>query len=204
MRQHDPGPARGGVTQFFEKKRILNVSVEMCVRRGVVGWTLMLLLCSCAGNRAARVDLSLASGVDSQKIVSPANPEKVATLTVRIQGFRSEKGFARAALFKSGDGFPSESGKALLRVEAPVRGGEATLVFREVPTGAYAVSVMHDETGDGTLDVSGLGIPREGFCASNDAVGVLGPPSFEQARFDLNQSDQRIEIKMRYYLPLEP
>ncbi len=63
---------------------------------------------------------------------------------------------------------------------------------------------MHDELTNGTLDVSPLGIPREGFCASNDAMGLLGPPSFEQARFDLNQSEQRIELKMRYFLPLEP
>jgi uncharacterized protein (DUF2141 family) len=35
-------------------------------------------------------------------------------------------------------------------------------------------------------------------------MGILGPPSFEQARFDLNQSDQRIELTMRYFLPLEP
>jgi len=188
--------------QLVEGKRILKVSVEVRRCGWVLGGALTLFLCSCAGNRL--LGPSSASVAGSQEVVVFSDQAKVATLTVQVQGFRSEKGFARAALFKSGDGFPSESGKALLRVEAPVRGGTATLVFREVPTGAYAVSVMHDETGDGTLDVSGLGIPREGFCASNDAMGVLGPPSFEQARFDLNQSDQRIELKMRYFLPLEP
>ncbi len=180
------------------------MSVAMCVRRGGAGWALMLLLCSCAGNRATQLDLSSASGAGSQRIASPSDPAKVATLSIQVQGFRSEKGFARAALFQKEDGFPGESGKAFLRIEAPIRNGVVTLVFRDVPEGTYAVSVMHDELTNGTLDVSPLGIPREGFCASNDAMGLLGPPSFEQARFDLNQSEQRIELKMRYFLPLEP
>ncbi len=182
------------------------MSIVIRVRWFLKGWVLVaLLFCSCAGNRAAQPDLSGASGgVSRKKGPLPDNQKTLSTLTVQIHGFRNDKGFARAALFRDEDGFPSEKEKAFRLVEAPIRNGEATLVFREIPAGVCAVAIMHDETVNGALDVSAIGIPREGFCVSNDTVGVLGPPSFEQARFDLNQSDQRIELKMRYFLPLEP
>jgi hypothetical protein len=114
-------------------KRILNVSIVVRVRWFLRGWVLVaLLFCSCAGNRAAQPDLSGASGGVSRKEEPlPDNQKTLSTLTVQIHGFRNDKGFARAALFKNGDGFPSDSGKASLRVEAPIRNGKPCWFFEK-------------------------------------------------------------------------
>jgi uncharacterized protein (DUF2141 family) len=41
-------------------------------------------------------------------------------------------------------------------------------VFDELPSGACAVAVVHDENGNGRLDKNSLGIPTEGYDVPNN------------------------------------
>lgn len=72
----------------------------------------------------------------------------------------------------------------------------ATLTFN-LPPGQYAIALYNDENGNGKLDTV-FGIPREQFGFSNNAMGRLGPPSFEQASITItsenSQVDHRIEL----------
>lgn len=55
---------------------------------------------------------------------------------------------------------------------------------------------MHDENGNGKLDSNWLGIPSEPVGASNDARGQFGPPSFEDAAFELGPGDVTVTIRL--------
>ncbi|MCU0353704.1 MAG: DUF2141 domain-containing protein [Cytophagales bacterium] len=120
-------------------------------------------------------------------------------LTVTITNLRSNNGTVLASLYKSADGFPTESKKAVKQTSAKIAGGKATLVFEGVPAGTYAVSVMHDENDDKKMETNWMGIPKEGTAASNDAKGKFGPPKFEDAKFKTNGTDTGIAIKMWYF-----
>jgi uncharacterized protein (DUF2141 family) len=43
-----------------------------------------------------------------------------------------------------------------------------------------------------------MGIPKEGYGASNDAKVTFGPPKYEDARFVLKGNPETLRIKMRY------
>lgn len=58
-----------------------------------------------------------------------------------------------------------------------------TVVLKDLPAGGYAFVVLHDANSNGKLDRNLLGVPTEDYAFSNDALGKMGPPSFEQARF---------------------
>jgi len=73
------------------------------------------------------------------------------------------------------------------------------VVFEDLPFGEYAVSLMHDENRNGKIDTNFLGIPKEGYGASNDAKAVLGPPKYADARFLLDKPDMTMEIKVKYF-----
>jgi len=62
--------------------------------------------------------------------------------------------------------------------------GEVHLVFENIPAGKYALSAYHDANVNGELDKNLIGIPKEGFGFSNDAIGMFGPPDFKDASFD--------------------
>ncbi len=111
-----------------------------------------------------------------------------------VTGVRDTTGVIMVALFSGSDTFLKKptDGK-FVRAE----NGRAVAVFEGQPAGAYAVSIIHDANRNRKLDTNFLGIPREGFGFSNDAMGTFGPPSFEKARFNVTEPVS-IHIKTRY------
>lgn len=67
-----------------------------------------------------------------------------------------------------------------------------------VPAGTYAVSLIHDENGNGKLDTA-LGMPREGFGFSRNPAISFGPPKFKSAAFVVNGTAAQT-VKMKYML----
>lgn len=118
-----------------------------------------------------------------------------ATVEVILTGVKPGKGTLRVGLFDQSNFLVN-----------PVEGKEVdasseTVVvrFEHVAAGVYAVSVIHDTNGNGELDKSKLGVPREGFAFSNNVMGKKGPPSFDRARFEVSgTSVVKQEISMRY------
>ena len=123
-----------------------------------------------------------------------------ATLTVRVTRARNAKGKIRAALFRDGKGFPGDASKASQTEEADIdpQSLSAQIVFTNLREGVYAVSVFHDENSNGKLDKNFMGIPKEGYGASNNPKKRMGPPNFEEAKFELTGAQQVLEIKLIY------
>ena len=113
-----------------------------------------------------------------------AASEEGGQLTVDVGPLRSAGGVVHCNLWKTGDGFPSEYKKAAVTVDAAgIKDGKAQCIFTGVAAGSYAVSVFHDENGDGKLETGVFGIPKEPVGVSNNATGTFGPPKFEDAKF---------------------
>src|SRR5580698_4315363 len=127
----------------------------------------------------------------------PAQTPTNTTLTVRIVGARNAKGKIRVALFRSAEGFPGDASKAFRRENAPIdpRTLSSQIVLADLPAGQYALSVFHDENLNETLDKNFMGIPKEGYGASNNPAKKMRAPTFEEARFS-HQADQSLEIKL--------
>ena len=64
--------------------------------------------------------------------------------------------------------------------------------------GVYAVSVFHDENMNQKLDKNFVGVPNEGYGASNNPKKKMGPPNFDEAKFQLSGTEQSVEIKLMY------
>lgn len=120
-----------------------------------------------------------------------------ATVTVQVVGLRNSKGSVECLLYAGGVGFPGKPDKAVAKVTVPIAAQAATCPFPNVPSGDYAIELFHDENGNGKLDTGLLGIPSEGFGASNDAPEKFGPPKYADARFAVT-GDQTLTIHMTY------
>lgn len=119
-------------------------------------------------------------------------------IIVVLKNFYTDKGVALVDLFSSKEGYPSDKQKAFRRLKCKVRKKTCRVSFDDIPHGIYAVSVIHDENSNGTLDKNWMGIPKEGMGASNKAKGKFGPPSFEDAIFPLESDRRMIEIDIHY------
>jgi uncharacterized protein (DUF2141 family) len=123
-------------------------------------------------------------------------PAGAETLTVKLSGMHG-KGVVRVMLWKDANGFPTQPEKAVAHKELPVTGAESELTFAGLPRGTYAAAGYLDENSNGIMDRSLLGWPVEPTAASNGARGIVGPPSFNAASFDLKQPAQTIELKFK-------
>ena len=123
-----------------------------------------------------------------------------ATLTVRVTGARNAKGKIRVALFHDGKGFPNDASQAVRTQGADIdpQTLSAQVAFADLPAGVYAVSVFHDENMNEKLDKNFMGVPKEGYGASNNPKKKMGPPNFDETKFQLRGADQSVEIKLMY------
>lgn len=78
-------------------------------------------------------------------------------------------------------------------------GAAASIRFAGIDPGTYALSVIHDENGNGRLDRF-LAIPREGFGFSRNPRIRMGPPRFDEARFEIGAGAVRQSVQMKYLL----
>ncbi len=119
-------------------------------------------------------------------------------LTLLVGGFSNDRGQVIANLFREGDDV-MKIDKAYLQVQGTISGNRAQLVFRNLKYGKYAVSVFHDENGNGTLDHNLLHFPAEplGF-SSNFRLGIFtGLPSFEKLQFDFATKAETVSILVK-------
>jgi uncharacterized protein (DUF2141 family) len=65
-----------------------------------------------------------------------------------------------------------------------------------VEEGTYGVKIYIDKNNNNKFDFNIIGIPKEQFGFSNDAISLLGPPSFKNASFDV-VDNKTIYIKMK-------
>jgi uncharacterized protein (DUF2141 family) len=119
-------------------------------------------------------------------------------IDVTVTGIKSDDGQVLVALFNGKDGFPGESDKAFARYKASIKNGVARFRIADVPYGIYAIALVHDENSNGKMDRNFLGIPKEGFGASNDPKALFGPPSYDDSTFTLQQEKMKLTIKMKY------
>jgi uncharacterized protein (DUF2141 family) len=129
-----------------------------------------------------------------------AQTKDTGTLTVRVTGARNTKGKIGVTLFQDAQGFPDDTSKAVRQqsVEIDSNTRSAQVTFKDVPQGTFAVSVLHDENGNGKMDKNFVGIPKEGYGASNNPKKKKRAPTFDEAKFSLNTSEQTIEITLIY------
>ena len=65
-----------------------------------------------------------------------------------------------------------------------------------LPEGTYAIALFVDANENLKIDKNFLGIPKEQYGFSNNAMGKLSGPSFEQAKFQVKGSAiQNIKLK---------
>lgn len=128
-------------------------------------------------------------------LASAAAPGEV---DLSISGQRSAKGLIRVCLTRDPAHFPGcDDDPAAEKRSVPA--SQSALKFQGLPSGAYAVSLFHDENSNGKLDTV-IGIPREGFGFSRNPPIRFGPPRFAAARFAVTSGDTQQQVRLKYLL----
>ncbi|MFD2034811.1 DUF2141 domain-containing protein [Belliella marina] len=118
-------------------------------------------------------------------------------LTLKVENIKNPDGVIRVLVFKGQEGFPDQPEYAIQNASIKITNNSAVHTFRNLPDGTYAISLFHDSRNTGKLRTNALGIPKDGYGFSNNAMGMIGPPSFEKAAFTLSKEAKHITIKLK-------
>jgi uncharacterized protein (DUF2141 family) len=120
------------------------------------------------------------------------------TIICKVTAFRNSSGHIELSLYNKELNFPDHNMRMITRKTDLQNSSVAEIRFENVPFGTYAVAGHHDENKSGAMDYTWLGLPKEGYCFSNDAKPFLSPPSFSEAKFKLDKPQKVVYITMQY------
>ena len=127
------------------------------------------------------------------------SPAIAQNLKVTITKLHSNDGVVLVSLFKDGSGYPDNPEKAFGKEKGYIVEKNSTIIFKNVPSGSYAIAILHDENNNQRMDKNMLGIPKEGYGFSNNVSAPFGPPSYKRASFIHSQNTPTtILIKAKY------
>ncbi len=112
------------------------------------------------------------------------------TLRVVIQNLKNDTG---NILFEFMDG----SGKQQKGFTENILNKECVITIGELKPGKYSFRYFHDENANKKMETYWIGAPKEGFGFSNNPMGRLMPPAFEDTVFDLKR-DTTVVCKIHY------
>jgi uncharacterized protein (DUF2141 family) len=130
---------------------------------------------------------------------SAGDPAKAGGIKVEVTGFRNDKGRLSCSLWPGPAGFPRDDSHILGQVWAKIQGNRGECFFAAVPAGDYAVTLYHDENGNGKFDSNFIGYPLEGYGFSNNAKAQFSAPSFDETKFHYDGvGTKQISVQMIY------
>ena len=117
---------------------------------------------------------------------------------MEVAGLRSARGDIILCLTRDPAHFPECAGDpAGRRIVVPAK--DAAAVFASLPSGDYALALIHDENGNGKLDTR-FGLPREGVGFSRNPRITFGPPRFAAASFAVGAKPVEERVTLKYFL----
>ena len=117
-------------------------------------------------------------------------------LTIKIENVSNKGGDVRIALYDRA-GYSGHDQKPILATAVEARAPETVVTLPNVPRGVYAIKMFQDFNRSGSFVTNRLGIPEEPFGFSNDALPLLDQPSFDEAKFSLENGSTRIVVHLR-------
>lgn len=119
-------------------------------------------------------------------------------LEIEFANLRSHNGMIRICLTAYPRNFPActDDRNAITR---SVHAADGKTHIAGLPTGDYALALIHDENSNARLDTF-AGIPKEGIGFSRNPTLGFGPPKFSSAQFGMGSGTITQTVKMKYYL----
>ncbi len=111
------------------------------------------------------------------------------SVTIEVKNLRNAKGIVQFALYNKDGSIPDEDYENYYKIlKGEIINGSSTITFKNIPSGKYAVNILHDENKNGKID-KGFILPIEGIGFSNfQSIGLTNRPNFSKASFKLEEN----------------
>ncbi|CAH0498328.1 DUF2141 domain-containing protein [Novosphingobium sp. CECT 9465] len=132
-------------------------------------------------------------------VLLPGNGADTTTIAIDLTGLRNRTGMIHVCMTAKPKSFPKGCDTDPDRRVASAKASDTgPMVLHNVPSGRYAIAVLHDENSNSKMDMA-LFLPKEGYAFSRNAPIRMAPPKFDAAAFEvLPGKPVHMTLKVRY------
>lgn len=116
-------------------------------------------------------------------------------MTLVIQNLRSADAPVMVGLYNKKERFLSLEAQLKEYKFIPV-GNTLTAQITDREYGEYAIAVYQDENSSGKIDKNFIGIPKEGYCFSNNIKPKIKAPSYKDCKFVYDAKTNTVTMEM--------
>lgn len=116
-----------------------------------------------------------------------------ADIVVNVENIKTDNGKILFGVY-SENNFLKASPK--FSAQSEIVNGVASVTFKDLPAGTYAISCFHDKNGNSQMDFEPTGMPLEPYGVSNNKIDYNGPPQWQDAKFELEDKSIEMTIKL--------
>lgn len=138
--------------------------------------------------------------LSSVAIATRVHAELKSTLTVEIDGLKTQKGDICLKLFSSSFDFPDNDKNAVVRRCVKITEDPLKITLKDISSGSYAIAVFQDLNGDRLLNRNTKGTPIEGYGFSNNPTTRPDLTRYGDCVFLLAGATETIKIRLKYPL----
>ena len=91
------------------------------------------------------------------------------------------------------------SGYKVAGVTEGIVKNQCNIFIDSIAAGKYSIQYFHDENNNNELDANLIGIPKEGYGFSNNAIGNFGTPPPIEEKIMIISDDKSISLKPVYF-----
>ena len=113
------------------------------------------------------------------------------TLEIEITGLKNNKGYVAIEFF-------DKEQNTLKAIKGKIVNKKCVVSIKDLKNDKYAIQFFHDENLNEKIDKNLIGIPKEGFGFSNNAMGKFGPKDFKEWLF-LVSGETKVTLIAKYY-----
>jgi uncharacterized protein (DUF2141 family) len=121
---------------------------------------------------------------------------KTQDVILEINNIKEVKGYIWVGVYNNAQYFLNQEKAILVKGEAVKKAGVLYVELKGLPIGAIAVAVFHDLNGNGELDQTLVGIPKEPYAFSQKLKSKWRPPQFEDVKIEVKQAGQVIKMNL--------
>lgn len=122
-----------------------------------------------------------------------AQTEGSPEISVSVENIKEDKGTVIFGIY-SENTFMKAAPE--FRAQSEIVNGIASVTFKNVPSGTYAISCFHDKNNNSQMDFEPTGMPIEPYGISNNKINYYGPPIWEDSKFKLEDESLSMIIKL--------
>ncbi len=126
-------------------------------------------------------------------LLFPNVSNDLCTITIKVENISNDDGSILLAFYDNEEDFLK---KGIIKRTLKIKNGTAEVSIKDLKYGEYAIAVIHDENDNGKLDFHFYGPPSEKTGTSNNVKTLLLPPSWDDAKFQINKASKAMIIRM--------